>query len=312
MGQNIKKDFRSTGLKQLFEDIARVYRVSEFRTLFAELSYKHPAVARYLEVENCERWSRAHFPGDRYNIMTSNNSESLNSAFNEARVWPIVALLEHIRSTLGNWFYERRVEAEKCKSPVTVEVEIIMKRKFVQSCNMKVIPINQFEFNVKDEVLDGLVNIEELSCSCREFDIDKIPCAHAIAAAQHRSIDMYSLCSDFYKTDYWRMAYAESIYPVPGEKDWDVPEATRAIIVNAPDKKTRSGRPKTKRKRSIGEFSKKKRKCLTEESGKENRKKQDGAPPKKKRKCSNCGIYGHNKTSCKNSMMSTTNSPSVS
>ncbi|PON79666.1 Zinc finger, PMZ-type [Parasponia andersonii] len=80
---------------------------------------------------------------------------------------------------------------------------------------MKVIPINQFEFNVKDEVLDGLMNIEELSCSCREFDINKILCAHAIVAAQHRSIDMYSLCSDFYKTDYWRMAYAESIYPVP-------------------------------------------------------------------------------------------------
>ncbi|PON34542.1 Zinc finger, SWIM-type [Parasponia andersonii] len=60
-----------------------------------------------------------------------------------------------------------------------------MKRKFVQSCNMKVIPINQFKFNVKDEALDGLVNIEELSFSCREFEIDKILCAHAIAAAQH-------------------------------------------------------------------------------------------------------------------------------
>ncbi|PON71719.1 hypothetical protein PanWU01x14_071740 [Parasponia andersonii] len=51
---------------------------------------------------------------------------------------------------------------------------------------MKVIPINQFEFNVKGEVLDGLVNLEELSYSYREFDIDKIPYAHAIAAEKYR------------------------------------------------------------------------------------------------------------------------------
>ncbi|PON97373.1 Zinc finger, PMZ-type [Trema orientale] len=53
--------------------------------------------------------------------------------------------------------------------------------------------VTLFEFNVKGEVLDGLVNLEELSCSCREFDIDKIPCAQAIAAAKHRGSSIEKL-----------------------------------------------------------------------------------------------------------------------
>ncbi|GMN19803.1 hypothetical protein TIFTF001_053590 [Ficus carica] len=82
-----------------------------------------------------------------------------------------------------------------------------------------------------------------MSCTCRVFDIDKIPCIHAIAAAglyrpQHTGSYIYSLCSEYYTSDYWMLAYAETIYPVPPESQWhNIPEEVRAIKVVEPDVK---------------------------------------------------------------------------
>ncbi|XP_062085351.1 uncharacterized protein LOC133791437 [Humulus lupulus] len=268
LGQNIKTKFSGKGLKKLFEKTAKAYRVSEFTKLFAEISTKKPSLATYLKNASFESWSRCHFHGNRYNIMTTNNSESLNQVFREAREWPIIPLLEEIITTLSRWFYERRTNANSCPTPLTVDVEDIMRQRYEQSRYMRVTPINISEFHVKGEPLDGLVNIEEHSCTCREFDIDKIPCIHGITAAMHRGVDVYSLCSKFYTTEFWRMAYAESIYPLPPEIEWLIPEEVKSQVVIKPIKLIPPGRPKNKRIPSRGEFPKEKSNSAPESSSK--------------------------------------------
>ncbi|XP_062080964.1 uncharacterized protein LOC133785763 [Humulus lupulus] len=298
--QNIKTKFSGKGLKKLFEKMAKAYRVSEFTKLFAEISTKKPSLATYLKNASFESWSICHFHGNRYNIMTTNNSESLNQVFREAREWPIIPLLEEIITTLSRWFYERRTNANSCPTPLTVDAEDIMRQRYEQSRYMRVTPINLSEFHVKGEPLDGLVNIEEHSCTCREFDIDKIPCIHGIAAAMHCGVDVYSLCSKFYTTEFWRMAYAESIYPLPPEIEWLLPEEVKSQVVIKPVKLIPPGRPKNKRFPSRGEFSKEKSNSAPESSSKKVKGKvSDVDGGKKQRKCSNCGCYGHNKTTCK-------------
>ena len=42
------------------------------------------------------QWSRAHFSGNRYNIMTTGCVESINNALREARAYPIIALLDAV------------------------------------------------------------------------------------------------------------------------------------------------------------------------------------------------------------------------
>ena len=304
LGQNIITKFKCPGLLKLFEDTADAYRMSEFKTLFEELSQKNSCVAQYLENVKFERWSRAHFNGDRYNIMTTNNSESLNATFNAAREWPIIHLLETIRITISTWFHERRTEIENWSTPLTFHAEAMMRNNFMESSVMNVLPLNEFEFEVIGGTFVALVNLEKLSCTCREFDIDKIPCAHAIAAAKYEQIDVYSLCSEFYTTEFLKMAYGETIYPVPPESEWDVEEDTKKIVVEPPLKRKNSGRPKNKRIPSRGEFPQKKRERFVGEPSKMKGKNCETEMPKKKRKCSICGIYGHNKSSCQNRISS--------
>ncbi|GMN54913.1 hypothetical protein TIFTF001_024032 [Ficus carica] len=118
--------------------------------------------------------------------------------------------------------------------------------------------------------------------NARVFDIDKIPCIHTIAAAglhrpQHTGSYIYSLCSEYYTSDYWMLAYAETIYPVPPESQWhNIPEDVRAIKVVAPDVKMFRGRPRLIRFPSQGE-------CIV-----------------KKYKCATCGQGGHNSKKCPN------------
>ena len=58
-----------------------------------------------------DRWSRAHFPGERYNIMTSNSAESINAMSRFARRLPIVGLMEYFREFQQEWYFIRRDKA---------------------------------------------------------------------------------------------------------------------------------------------------------------------------------------------------------
>ena len=53
--------------------------------------------AQLMEEIGVDRWSRAHFPGVHYNIMTSNIAESINAMSRFARKLPIVGLMEYFR-----------------------------------------------------------------------------------------------------------------------------------------------------------------------------------------------------------------------
>ncbi|XP_030479270.1 uncharacterized protein LOC115696511 [Cannabis sativa] len=115
--------------------------------------------------------------------------------------------------------------------------------------------------------LDAIVNLRSKSCTCKVFHIEKLPCIHAIAAAgkaqpQNTGELLYSMCSQYYTSEYWLLAYAETIYPVPPNSQWtDIPEDILAIQVIAPPEDKTIGRPRTNRIASKGEFLKKQYNC---------------------------------------------------
>ena len=70
-----------------------------------------PAGALLMEEVGVDRWSRAHFPGIRYNIMTSNSVESINAMSRFARRLPIVGLMEYFREVQQEWYFICHVNA---------------------------------------------------------------------------------------------------------------------------------------------------------------------------------------------------------
>ncbi|KAL0696234.1 hypothetical protein Bca4012_063414 [Brassica carinata] len=171
----------------------------------------------------------------------------LGSGHDAMHLRTVISLLETIRLTLTTWFFERREAAAKHKH--------------------------------LDETMKYVVDLEKRQCTCNVFDIDKIPCIHAIAAAKHIKRDKNCYADASHLTETWAKAYAESIHPGGELSTSTYPVNIDELSCPPQATKKRSGRPPTKRKRSVGEF---------------------GVPGSKSQshKCSRCGIGGHNKSSC--------------
>ncbi|XP_022847562.1 uncharacterized protein LOC111370091 [Olea europaea var. sylvestris] len=273
---NIKSNYHKADILPLFMATAKEYSLINFEKSMANLYCKSPAVGQYLEKKvGYEFWSRAHFKGIRYNIMTTNNAESLNSLFKNAREFPVLAMVEQIRKTLQKWFYERHIEAEECATTLTPPIEDKMRKKYNDAKGLIVVPINEYELHVGVENEMYIVNLEARTCSCREFDLKKLPYKHALAVAKFKGISCCSLCSLYYISASWKQAYAECIYPVTNEADWEI--SNQPKVLPPLSNRRQSGRPKNRRIPSRGEG-------------------------RKTRKCSRCGQRGHNRLTCKNTL----------
>ncbi|PON36560.1 Zinc finger, PMZ-type [Parasponia andersonii] len=227
--------------------------MSDFLHHFEKIKVKDQAIANYLEEIGIEKWSRANFSAIRYNIMTSNNAESFNNTSRDARKYPITTLAEFLRYTLQTWFFERRTLAMESNKPLPTKIEKKLEDRIEAAKTLIVQPLSHYEFYVMDGNRDGQVNLQTKTYSCRRFDLTGLPCMHALAAILSRGINPYSLCSWYYTVDAWLCSYAETIYPVENEEEWDVPDDISRRMVEPPPYKPKAGRPKTKRTKSKGE-----------------------------------------------------------
>ena len=115
-----------------------------------------------------------------------------------------------------------------------------------------------------------------MTCMCRAFDIDKLPCVHAITAAHHAHVGVYTLASRYYMKYFYMLAYEDTIYPMLSQSQWNVSdEVFDKVVLSCIVKDKKRGRPKTSRYPSAGELRKHKNRCKW------------------------CGELGHNQKSCR-------------
>ncbi|CAL9237960.1 unnamed protein product [Arabidopsis halleri] len=164
----------------------RVYRVSEFTSTFDDIRNQKPDLAMYLENVGIRLWSRANFPGNRYGIMTSNIAESMNKVLLNAREYPIACFLEELRKLISKWFMRRRERAMLLPTLFTPKVEKTLKTRADIGNTLYVQHIDAHRSHVTGGELACVVDLQQMRCTCRVYDIDKIPCEHALAAASKR------------------------------------------------------------------------------------------------------------------------------
>ncbi|KAM3324390.1 hypothetical protein P3S67_005542 [Capsicum chacoense] len=109
LGENIRNNYHNERVVTLFYRAAKAYSREEFLDHFNQIADVNPKVTEFLACVGFERWSRAFCPANRYNIMTSNITESVNSLFGDEREFPIKAMFEKISEKYSDFFNERRV-----------------------------------------------------------------------------------------------------------------------------------------------------------------------------------------------------------
>lgn len=124
---------------------------------------------------------------------------------------------------VSHWFMIRLELIDKLPASqiVTPKAESIISRRNVKGLKMRITPLNLHgEYQVSCEDTDVFVDLEMKQCSCRKFDIDRMPCRHALACCGHVGINLYSLCSTYYKIETWADSYAGTVYSVLRETKW--------------------------------------------------------------------------------------------
>ncbi|XP_024009163.1 uncharacterized protein LOC112084170 [Eutrema salsugineum] len=219
-----------------FRDCAHIYTQSEFIREYGDFRVRFPKAAEYLDKSvTLEKWARCCFAGDKYNIETSNAGEYRKEScglFNNKRVVPVLENEKHTRCAIASL--------------------------------LVVTELNSYELEYSVNGMEGktyVVNLIVKSCCCRQFDIDKFPCEHAIAAAKKlmstedgsANIEVYDLCSKYYLIETWALAYHRTIYSVPHHTEWIIPDNIKELVVLPPDVKKKPDRNKEKRVPGPGE-----------------------------------------------------------
>ncbi|KAH0883574.1 hypothetical protein HID58_059670 [Brassica napus] len=124
--RNVDAKFKKRNQKQMVGRAAEVFKVSHFKRLYAEIKLTDKRCWDYLEKIDPRHWTRSHFEGERYNLMSSNIAESLNKALVHARDSPIMAQFEFIRRMISRWFVSRQQKISKMSGEIPPAVDELM------------------------------------------------------------------------------------------------------------------------------------------------------------------------------------------
>lgn len=253
--RNIRTNFKARHLTYLVAKAARSYRLEDFNKTFNEIREMDPGCAKYLIDVGFEHWARSHFPGNRFDIMTSNLAESWNAVLNEAREFPVIRLVDFIREKLTDWFASRRASADRNTNVLSPRVLGIVTRNFEMTGGYGVRTIAEGEFEVQDKKGGSYhVKLPDKTCSCFAFQMLCIPCPHAIAAALNSGVPVETLVVEAFKVTMLRGAYHERIVPVGNYKGFPEKDAINGGRRLCPPATRRPpGRPKKHRFFSRGE-----------------------------------------------------------
>ncbi|TXG50823.1 hypothetical protein EZV62_023347 [Acer yangbiense] len=171
----------------------------------------------------------------------------------ECKELPITGVIDYIREVLQFWFHDRRTTALKLSTQLTTTADVAIGVKDERARYMRIYPITFYTFLVKDRDLDGNVDLTAKTCTCKEFDVDQLTCAHALSCIRLRGFSFVDYCSPYYSSAFLVAAYNGEIHPVGQPSEWLVPEDIASKIVHPPVGRRGPGRPKKNRTPSFGE-----------------------------------------------------------
>ena len=150
---------------------------------------------------------------------------------------------------------------------MTIELNLEMLESSEEVAEVTVLGGKRFRF---------VVNLQERTCSCRQWQVSGLPCKHDLAfITSLSSAHIKNYVDSHYSVDKFRAAYAQLIPAMPDKTQW--PKSNHGFFMHPPLLKATAGRPKTERYKGCGDTKSKKGQHL----------------------CPICKEYGHHWHKCK-------------
>lgn len=192
---HLTKNFVGFGRQAItvFENAAYAYRDSDFDESFEslrEMGRKGCGIFKRLCDIGLSRWARSKCPALRTSFMTSNATETMNARLLWARRLPICAMIEAYRIIVDKWFEEHRTSAALRENESLTEkayLKMSIAKQFSRHYTTRGTTVPNV-FKVEGEKRTYVIDLQNCTCDCREFDLDGMPCRHACAAIRYENL----------------------------------------------------------------------------------------------------------------------------
>ncbi|XP_033148589.1 uncharacterized protein LOC117134391 [Brassica rapa] len=282
--ENWKKTNKDIELERLFWKIARSYTPAAFRDNVEALKKYNVGAYESLQSTAPTTWSRAFFKlGSFCNDNLNNLSESFNRSVRESRRKPLLDMLTEVRRKNMVRNAKRTLLTNRWNKRFTprADKEIELNRQKAMDCIRYMTTGHSHEIEYHSDAYT--VNMEEKTCGCGYWQLNGLPCMHAMCVITTTKLNLNNYVSDYYLTSTWRQLYYTGMKPIQGMKLW--PRLGRLPMLHPPSRFNR-GRPNTHARRKGPHESATNPHKLTRHG-------RVGT-------CSNCRKEGHNKTRCPN------------
>ncbi|KAJ9566475.1 hypothetical protein OSB04_002441 [Centaurea solstitialis] len=172
----------------------KAYTTRVFDRMMNILQAVVPEGAQLMQEVGVERWSRAHFPAQRFNIMASNSAESINALSRSARKLPIVGLMEYFREFQQEWYFIRRRKGgleninilvlQELNHQLTEWAQKKIHKRIVKSATWTAHGIGYDKWEVRDYGYNAEVDMHHRNCTCLKWQVSGLSCGHAITVAK--------------------------------------------------------------------------------------------------------------------------------
>ncbi|CAI9281906.1 unnamed protein product [Lactuca saligna] len=231
-------------LEGLIPAIAQLYPQAE-----------HRFYLRHIYENMRKKWKTKEAGSD---ILINNLCEVLNSKLIHGRNKPIISCIEYIRQYLMKRICSVKKVMSKAPGPLTPTTLKLLERNSEASVQYRA----RWNRTTKYEVCgprhnQHVVDMTNMSCTCRRWELNGIPCKHAIATIHEMTNngdkvgELYTYVNKVYWLQTWHKAYSYTMDPINGRTMW--PKSTCPFQITPPPHHIQHGRPKTRRKRSADE-----------------------------------------------------------
>ncbi|XP_070004930.1 uncharacterized protein [Nicotiana sylvestris] len=128
-----------------------------------------------------------------------------------------------------SWFPRRHYDMLKTNMVESMNSVLLKGRE------MPVFNLDSMLFRINSEGVKFIVDLKKRTCDCLEFQLDELPCPHAIAAINKRYLKKSDYYSNWYSREIWLKTYEGHVNTVRDQKSWDIPQNVQYEITKPPD-----------------------------------------------------------------------------
>nr|XP_023870556.1 uncharacterized protein LOC111983129 [Quercus suber] len=251
ISNNFKLNYKGMELKSVLWRCAGTTSAREFERGMDHLKSLDEEAWKYLTDIELAQWTRSHFSSRALtDCMVNNLSEIFNSMIVKAREKPILSMLEWIKVRLMSRLYIKKTGIEKYGGKLCLSIQKKLEQLKLESKGFCAMPSGRFVYEVDNERERHVVDLVNRTCSCRVWDLTRIPCKHGVAAIFMNREKPEDYTHPCYYKDAYVETYKTPIPPMLGQSEWmsnGQPKPLAPIVHKPP------GRPPVKRKRDADE-----------------------------------------------------------